>query len=634
MDRARETLVALPLAPLSLPMTTSTDIRRFGMHPALIFGIISRQSGLLWRAGQELISNAYDAQATTCRITLTPENFVIEDDGTGFGDLANIEKFFGTFGTPHDEVDAHKKIARHRMGRGSIMGHASTIWTTGPHKMEVDIRNKGLDYRLTTDNPIQTGCRIEGTFYERLPLAQFNSLMKDLKQACEYMPLDVYLNGELIRIRWDTIKWTHEDEACLFLSRPGSSLSLYNLGCFVFDRPTFQTGVSGVLVSKHSMELNQARSEVVERECPVWKRIEPVLERYTQKERAERPHSLSPASRIHQLKGMLLNGVVGHDVSATLTANVFPLAPSGWASIKQIDNALSEREGVVISDGSNTPLDEAIALSKAALVLSPELLQHLNQPNPDAVRDLIVAFAQKLQAAVQKSPGYLRGLRSAHTATASWRHTDFFADHFNTEKKRLTEADITELERNALAVAESMNDFIYSSLHKPLNLPRTTFKRRRLIPGTSASALAWTDGSTYIAIERRVLKRALSGMDTLSELATTLIHEYLHMEGDLGTHAHDAEFMDRFHSVCQTGLVGTGVLQGLKRIMTGASAHRSKPYKVPASMIKQIDFITRLSQPAITEKIEQVEPEPDTGTDDAIATRVDVAAAEALELTA
>ncbi len=411
-------------------MTATSDTRRFGMHPALIYGIIRRQSGLLYRAVQELLSNSLDASATTCHVTFTPDGFVIEDNGTGFGDLENIEKFFGTFGTPHDEPDAHKKIARHRMGRGSIMAHASTVWTTGPHMMEVDIQNKGLDYRLTTNNPDQPGCRIVGTFYTRLPLSEFNTALKDIKKACEFIPLDIYLNEQPIRVRWDSIKWTHEDENCLYLARQGATLSLYNYGCYIADKTSHYTGISGLLISKKTLELNQARSEVVERECPVWKLIAPVLNRYAVKERKERQHTLSTPQRLHLLKSMVVDGDLADDPSYCLNAAVFPCAPTGWASLSQIDSALRNKDGVVLSDGSDLPLDEAITHSRSALVLSPELLQHFNQPSTNDLRDLIVRFAQALSALLPRyqQPEY------ATSSTSNWLSTSHFANQFNTEK--------------------------------------------------------------------------------------------------------------------------------------------------------------------------------------------------------
>lgn len=584
-------------------MTQSVETRRFGMHPQIIFDVIQRQSGLFWRAVQELVTNSLDAKATFCSITLSPTSFVIEDDGGGFVGREAIEQFFETFGTPHNEANRGNRVGRYRMGRGSIMSHASTVWRSGLFTMDVDIKHRGLDYKLLTHPEAHRGCRIEGTFYNRLSMQDYNSALRDIRRACEYLPFKVLLNGDPISIPWSSVKWTHEDENCLLLSRPGSTLSLYNYGAYICDRSEFHAGMTGIIVSKKPMELNYPRSEVMENECPVWKAIKPVMTRFVSKERRDRPTTLTHGQRLHLLKAMVLDGDLS-DLDLAMTAPVFPLSPTGWASIEQLDTAMRTKEGVVLSDGTDRPLDEAIFHARVAPVLSPDLLQLFNQSTVDGVRDLIVAFAN----GVRRQQPYPR-LSSLVHAQANWLPSSHYAGQFATEKKRLHRNDLTPIEQTALSVAVAMNDDVAQGVRRALGLDVDALPVRSLHPGTSASAAAWTDGATYIALERRLLKRSIRDFAGLSELAATLVHEYLHLSDDSGSHQHDSDFMQRFHDVSMTGVVGEAVLSGMKRVLRGATSHRASAFKLPAKLVRQVDLITSLPTAPSEGKIEAVEDE-------------------------
>jgi hypothetical protein len=71
---------------------------------------------------------------------------------------------------------------------------------------------------------------------------------------------------------------------------------------------------------------------------------------------------------------------------------------------------------------------------------------------------------------------------------------------------------------------------------------------RALHVGLSDLASAWTDGVLNIVLERRLLKEARAGLLGFYRIVLVIVHEYLHDEGTAGSHRHDAEFYQRFHS--------------------------------------------------------------------------------------
>jgi hypothetical protein len=73
--------------------------------------------------------------------------------------------------------------------------------------------------------------------------------------------------------------------------------------------------------------------------------------------------------------------------------------------------------------------------------------------------------------------------------------------------------------------------------------------------GSSDSAVAWTDGSSFIALERSYLATASRSIHGWADLVSTIAHEYAHVDSSRN---HDAEFYERFHELLTPALAELG----------------------------------------------------------------------------
>jgi hypothetical protein len=152
--------------------------RTLKMHPKLLLDVIERQAGTLDKAileggmnGIEAI-NALEMNGGVCKdkkIYITYDIgeksiITIQDFGKGLTTKEEIENFFETFGTPHDENE-HKIYAQFRMGRGQMFSFGKNVWRTGTFELTVDILNDGLDWKLKENLPFVDGCHITLELY-------------------------------------------------------------------------------------------------------------------------------------------------------------------------------------------------------------------------------------------------------------------------------------------------------------------------------------------------------------------------------------------------------------------------------------------------------------------------------------
>lgn len=152
---------------------TQPVVKRFTVAASIIQHLINAQAGMLEKALMEGVMNSIDAGATQVDVTIDRQGFTVRDNGKGFKDIAEVDAYFGTFGFDHTTAEEAGKrtYGRFGIGRGQMWKFASTVWHTGPLLLDVNTRERGLDYIVTTAPKDAGGTVITGTFYQKGPRA-------------------------------------------------------------------------------------------------------------------------------------------------------------------------------------------------------------------------------------------------------------------------------------------------------------------------------------------------------------------------------------------------------------------------------------------------------------------------------
>ena len=75
---------------------------------------------------------------------------------------------------------------------------------------------------------------------------------------------------------------------------------------------------------------------------------------------------------------------------------------------------------------------------------------------------------------------------------------------------------------------------------------------RKIRIGISDVALAWTDGSSFIALDRHWLGNiSLHNIGNVLNMFSTLCHELAHDSNSGGTHNHGPEFYEKYYEITQ-----------------------------------------------------------------------------------
>ncbi len=275
---------------------TKEETREFKMHSNLMHTIIYKQSGSLEKALTELIMNSSDADSTRIDIDFDSEEriFSITDDGKGFTTEKEIEDFFDTLGTPHQDGDA--KFGRFRIGRTQIFAYASTVWRSGTFRMSVDLLNdnsKKTSYKLERDLPFQKGCIITATAYSGLNPNSFDSSLSMVidnifSDYFPYSDIPIYINSELKIHSNSQCDWDMQTENAYYKFNDYRGAYIYNMGAFVksYDGSYFGTGVD--IVTKKALDINFARNDIILYSCGVYKEITKEIQDYVNTNRLKR----------------------------------------------------------------------------------------------------------------------------------------------------------------------------------------------------------------------------------------------------------------------------------------------------------------------------------------------------------
>jgi hypothetical protein len=516
----------------------AVERKEFKIHSAVLGHFIHSQAGSAGKAIIELIQNSIDAGATQCSIEISRTGFFLRDDGHGFATIQDVELFFATFGTSH--IDGDAKFGRFRVGRGQIMGFASTVWQSNQFQMAVDIKTIGYGFDLSSMAEALPGCKIEGMWYEPLILEkdeefgfeddQFETLLGEIRNLVGYTPLNVILNGNTISRSLDAEPWDVETEDAYIRVKPTGPLIIYNQGILVREDSGHHWGCGGIVVTKKAIKLNISRTEILRKDCPVWQVIAKEVKKLSQKIRRNQNGRLDENGRIRAARE-LLSG------NGDITARTITILPRDHISLKEL---VYKKGQLVVANDKEIRIGEKIAQSGLAVVLHPDMFYRFDCSDS-------LGLEQALKTAWRRNAGkesahYLEEhylSRFAITPFTEARQSFF-------EESKLLE--LNEVNKDLQCIFRAIKAPARKVLWKAAGRNGIYFVPQIKI-GRADIYAAWTDSKNYVAINETLLEEILTdGRTGLLKLMHIMVHEACHAgDGDSREAAHDDIFYRRFH---------------------------------------------------------------------------------------
>jgi len=487
--------------------------RTLKMHRNLLYHTIMRQAGTIAKAVLEGIMNSVDAKATFCDIELTQDSLTIMDDGCGFRDSREIDEFFETFGTPHEEGDA--TFGTFRMGRGQLFAFGVNEWQSGEFKMEVDIKHKGLEYAFSDGQANINGCIIGVNLYNKITRVDLADNLRHIAVMAKYAPIKVMLNANEISIDPHSEKWDHEDDFARIRLKDGGDLEIYNLGIKVAGLSGWQYGTGGVVVTKKPVKVNYARNDIMS-DCKVWKKIRTKIGTMVS-------GKIEKKKRLTDDEKKRLALTCYEDIHAWDVIKDKPLLTdiaNKPRKTRDINRLWRYNHTLTVAPRGSV-VGEKIMRNKIALVLSEETLDRFD-----------VADAEELLNVLE-----LGGMPAYH---------DIEVVDFAELKAQFSESyELVETRK------QTVKEQVWIALANKFQMPYG--ERRRYVIGISEKADAWTDGRTFVAFDREFLKTLrYDNAGHLSRFAYTLAHEYCHDNDDRETNVHGPEFDAQFREFIET----------------------------------------------------------------------------------
>ena len=562
------------------------QIRTFSVDPAIIYSLISAQAGTLAKALLECIMNSVDAGASEVTITFDQTTLRVTDNGRGFTKVEEIEKYFEVFGFPHenDALQSQRVYGQFGIGRAQLWTFASTVWRTAQFQMDVDIKNRGLEYERRDNCEPVPGVTIEGRFYEPLSARDVLVTEKELADLSRYVPVPVTVNGKRVSTEMDKVKWTHETEDAWTRIKETGDFAVYNLGVLVRRYPAYHFGCGGEVVTKPGvrLELNMARNDVLVAKCPVWKRIRPFVQQKSdqviRKKRATTGEV--EAAKQNQIQRALAGELESsHDYydfcyNAKLITDVTGRHLSIHTAMGHISGAW------VLAECRKEPRAVKLAEGNTALVLSPETLERFDVESVAELKAVLARVLSHPAASRYGCPAQLEKIGAFESLEEAG--CSLSLDHRLVENKNRTREEVI-----CLAELRSIQHQVSRLVSFRLHGNYREVGWRELYVGLSSTAEAWTDGRKYIAIERDQLKLARKGLSGFIKLAGLLVHEYLHDASSAGSHVHDEGFYSNFHDIM---LSDEGANLGILAMRKYVSDCRRRDVKLTRMVVDTLDL--------------------------------------------
>lgn len=495
--------------------------RDFQMHHNLLRDVIEKQAGTLDKAVLEGVMNAVEARSPKTEITLTPDTLTIRDYGKGFETRDEVLAAFEVFGKSDERKKEDKRWARFQMGRGQLFAFGRTTYRTRTFRMTVDIRDEsmGLGYALEEGLPDFAGCEVTVQLYAPLGGYDISKNETQIAMNVKYVDLPIFFNGKQVSVDPAKESWTQvTDDAYIRVQSTGRVVKIYNLGVFVKDE--YGMGCGGVLISRKQMELNFARNDVIRNQCEVWRKTSKFFRAQGEKALLEKA-TFSPED-------------VAEVLSRVANGEITKWQAQGLKLFKNTNNkrlSLNDLVGkrLAFDAAGSIMADKVMQMNRDAVVLDTDhTFAALSTYSAENAGSALIATFRKIMERASAPPK----LVSPQSLYATVSGTEII----------LRDKDLKVDEKMALG---ALNYWLGTGSRAARHLERKA-RPRKIILGRAPAYQAWTDGSRWIAFDRKFFRKCIQSGSGWVHLLDTLAHEYAHQGSE---RTHDGDFYERYHEI-------------------------------------------------------------------------------------
>lgn len=556
----------------------TTEVHEFGIDKSIIIHLIESQAGTLGKGVSESIMNSLDAGATAIDIELTSEQLIITDNGAGMQSREEILACFKVFGFDHTNHD--RRFGRFGLGRAQLWNWVSSVWRTGPFELDVNVRERGLCWYLSSDREHCKGLTITSQFYTPLTEVEKYDLTADIERLCKYSAVPVSINGRVVSNDASTGKWDVETENSYIKVTDGSYLKVYNQGIFVADIYRGQSGIAGTVVTKqgHNLTLNIARNDVLRAKCSIWKQIE--------KECAALANARTSSTKVrvtHADRAYMARQTAAPENVKLLFEPIFTLANGRNIGLGQVLKALRTDTPLSVAESGNRMADQ-ILRERGALVFATMTLERFAATS---VKQMLESIRDRLTRAPDAYVAHHNvgiSVRALMRATV-YETIEQCPTFRSLQANRVPKASLTPSQRNITSALTSLSAGVARVMKSNV---------REAYLATGEGLEAFTDGESYVGVVDSVAERASKeGVSGFLRLTHLMVHEYLHDTGSAGSHQHDQEFYEAFHDLV---LDKADVLFDLAKV--AFSSYASSCKRMSKRQAQSLDLANRVAIPA------------------------------------
>lgn len=281
--------------------------KKFEATEGLLHDDIRKQAGSIEKSWLEAVMNAVDAKASKVSIDIGNECTVITDNGTGLTE-DEIDKYFKQFGYK-DSDQEEKEFGKFRRGRGQLFAYGANVWHTNDNLLVVNLDEDktevgapvhideaddaveevengtfafdthGLGFNQQPASVVYDGTKIEVHHFKEIE--DVDDKISKFKRLVRYIPwlhdIEVEVNGEKVRDDFESDFTTEYAHFQFGESSFMPDAAVYNMGAYVSDYKIKDDSgnrvpISGVIVSKEELDLNNARNDIIEGD-ETWEQI-------------------------------------------------------------------------------------------------------------------------------------------------------------------------------------------------------------------------------------------------------------------------------------------------------------------------------------------------------------------------